>query len=629
MTTLTAGPRPVTVEEQDGLTEIHGTGYSLVLDPAALAHAPYAVLRDRAGQTWSALNLLSSLHTLESPDEVYAVDGCEVEVGAEVTVVVRTSSTAWTHHELRLVCGPDALELSVRVSGRGRLGSVQLLGGVGTLADGAAGSFASSIAFASVLVPAPGEPVQLVRPAHSAGQVGLVGDASPGRLHSVFSPPPLAFGLGRSVAEGPTSVPDGDWLGLSLRAPVAELTFTTMAYVPLDGGFSVRLEYEGHTEVTGQWRSPVLVLRPAATGWAVLEDHRRDLVEHRCAPATSPTARPDWWSEPIFCGWGAQCARVAAAAREQHPTLLPPVAERALGVGADARTVHHERRLTGPASALARQDVYDSFLARLAAHDLDPGTVVLDDRWQAAYGTAEPDPEHWPDLRGWIAGQHQQGRRVLLWWKAWDPAGLPADECVRDAAGRAVAADPANPRYRDHLAEIVTRLVSADGLDADGFKVDFTQRAPSGSSLQASPGVWGIAALHALLATLHDAAKRAKPDALVVTHTMHPAFADVCDMVRLNDVAGLAVGGRPVPVADQLRMRHEIARRMLPDHLVDTDQWPMPDRAEWRRYVDAQSGLGVPALYYLETIDRTGEPLTDEDLAAVAASWARYRKQLR
>jgi hypothetical protein len=100
-------------------------------------------------------------------------------------------------------------------------------------------------------------------------------------------------------------------------------------------------------------------------------------------------------------------------------------------------------------------------------------------------------------------------------------------------------------------------------------------------------------------------------------------------MVRLNDVAYAAVGGHPVPVVDQLRMRYAIASRTLPDHLVDTDQWPMPDRAEWRRYVDAQAELGVPALYYLETIDRTGEAVTDEDLAAVAASWSRYRGRTR
>jgi hypothetical protein len=33
----------------------------------------------------------------------------------------------------------------------------------------------------------------------------------------------------------------------------------------------------------------------------------------------------------------------------------------------------------------------------------------------------------------------------------------------------------------------------------------------------------------------------------------------------------------------------------------------------------------VPALYYLEAIDNSGEPLGDDDLALVRDSWASYR----
>jgi hypothetical protein len=54
----------------------------------------------------------------------------------------------------------------------------------------------------------------------------------------------------------------------------------------------------------------------------------------------------------------------------------------------------------------------------------------------------------------------------------------------------------------------------------------------------------------------------------------------------------------------------------------------MPNRAEWLRYVDAQIDKGVPALYYLEAIDRSGEHIHPEDLHRVAASWARYRESV-
>jgi hypothetical protein len=283
---------------------------------------------------------------------------------------------------------------------------------------------------------------------------------------------------------------------------------------------------------------------------------------------------------------------------------------------------------TGP--DLARQDLYDWWLAVLAAHGIEPGTVVVDDRWQAAYGTGEPDTSRWPDLRGWIRERHAAGQRVLLWWKAWDPEGLPPQECVLDPSGVPVAADPGSPAYLARLARIVGRLLGPDGIDADGFKIDFTQWAPSGRLLRrpgAPPGApWGIAALHAMLRTIYDAAKAAKPDALIVTHTPHPCFADVTDAIRLNDVLKSDPEGRPVPAADQLAFRHAVVTEALPRHLVDTDQWPIVDRAAWRAYVAAQGGLGVPALYYVDRIDSSGEELTPEDLALVATAWRTYRE---
>jgi hypothetical protein len=294
-------------------------------------------------------------------------------------------------------------------------------------------------------------------------------------------------------------------------------------------------------------------------------------------------------------------------------------------------TTEEEDEIARAAPALARQAVYDEFLTRLDEHDLHAGTVVIDDRWQAEYGTATPDERAWPDLKAWIARRHANGQKVLLWWKAWDPEGLPPDECILDAGGRAVAVDPGSEAYLSRLRAIVDQLLSPDGLDADGFKVDFTQRVPSGQTLRSSPhssGTWGIAALHRLLSTLHASAKQAKPDALVICHAIHASFSDSCDMVRLNDVLKFDVAGTRVPVADQLMFRAEIARRTLPQHPIDTDQWPMPSRSEWLAYAMAQPSLGVPALYYLESIDRSGEHIESADLHLIAKSWAAYREAL-
>ncbi|GIG29566.1 hypothetical protein [Cellulomonas marina] len=603
------------------------------------AHPPRAVLAGTDGRIWAHLSLLASVDRTDLVDESLAVGAPTVrqhvvaaaaggpgdEDVVDVELVVAT--TAWERTRVRLRCHEDHLVLTVTVEGRGTLADVRLLGGRAVLDTGACGSFRSLGEHRCVYVPTPTEPVQVVRAATAAASLGVVGDATAGRLHAVFSPPPLCLVLGRAVPAGPTQVPVAtsgqEWLSVGLVAPVVDLRLTELRYEPLDDGFHLVLDHDGHTHVDGTWTSPELHLRPVPDPVAALRQHREDHVVRGWAPAGPSSPPVDWWSEPLFCGWGAQCARAPLpGAPALHPTTLDALGPEVVPPGAVV------------APDLARQDVYDELLAHLAAHDVDPGTVVVDDRWQAAYGTAEPDPDRWPDLRGWVAGQHAAGRRVLLWWKAWDPEGLPVDECVTDARGRAVAADPSSPAYAARVRATVAALLGPDGVDADGFKVDFTQRSPAGHGLRRAAGVgpdapWGVAGLHALLALLHDAAKAAKPDALLVTHTPHPGFADVTDMVRLNDVLERDPAGAVAPLADQLRARAAVVAAVLPHHLVDTDQWPMLDRAQWRAYVAAQAGLGVHALYYAERIDRSGEPLTADDLALVARTWAEYRASRR
>lgn len=584
--------------------------------------------RDRAratlsrpdGRTWSDLSLVASVHRSGEADETYGTPAVSVQETPDgVTFRLVQATAAWERKEVVLEARPDAVHVSVTVEGDGAIDTVTLAGGDAVTATGACGRFRSSTGFRSVFTPGPTEPVQVVRPATSAVVLGIVGDAEPGRLHGIFSPPPLALAFSHEPAPGEgeraggaTGVPDGDWLGLVVRTAVTDATFTRVAYEPLDGGWNLRLDYEGHTHVVGRWTSPVVRFVPVPTPWAAIVDHREQVL----GTSTSfERPRPAWWDEPIFCGWGSQCALAAANAASADPGL----------VGGAAAT---------HAPSLSRQEHYDRWLDRLAEHDVVPGTVVIDDRWQAAYGTFTVDTTKWPDLAGWIAGRHRAGQKVLLWFKAWDPEGLPTDECVLDPSGRPVAVDPSNPAYLERLAAVVTHLVSPQGLDADGFKVDFTQRAPSGRSLTSAGdrepggGPWGIAALHALMRTVHTAAKAAKPDALVVNHTVNPLFADVTDMVRLNDVLERDPSGAKVSVVDQLRFRAAVARAALPGLPVDTDQWPMPDRDGWRAYVETQGTLGIPALYYVDAIDGSGEPLGDEDLALVARSWRAYRAGL-
>jgi hypothetical protein len=98
-------------------------------------------------------------------------------------------------------------------------------------------------------------------------------------------------------------------------------------------------------------------------------------------------------------------------------------------------------------------------------------------------------------------------------------------------------------------------------------------------------------------------------------------------MIRLNDVLRLDDPAPIVSIVPQLRYRAAVVRAACPDHLIDTDDWCMPDLATWRRYAEAKPDLGVPSLYYADRLDLSGERLTDADFELVRRTWTAYRER--
>ena len=534
-----------------------------------------AVLTRRDGEHWLTICLLASCDRVGCLDETVSYS---TSVDRD-TIVVERTSTAWARAGVSLAVGEAAIELQAWVEGEGRLTDVHLLGGR-SVAGPVTGLHRTGTSCTALFSPNPGDPGALVRHASEEAILGVNGDGELGRGHWFFTPAPLFLACRRDDEER--------WLGLGLAAPVDELTFVQAVHRPGDRAFHLVLEYEGHTSVDGRWKAPAVVLQPGLDSpYDGIRAQREDLATRGAAPPLREPERPAWWQGGIFCGWGAQC-RLSATG-------------------------------LGPAPALATQRNYDAFLDTLASHGVVPPTVVIDDKWQRTYGRNEPDEGKWPDLRGWIAARHDEDRRVLLWWKAWDPEGLPAELCIRRPDGEPVGLDPTNPDAAALLREVMHELLGSSGLDADGLKIDFTARTPSGAALAHAGARWGISLLHELLRIVYDEAKKAKADALVITQTPHPSFADVTDMVRLNDMLRMDDPGptRPEAVVPQMRHRAAVAAAALPDRLIDTDDWTSPDRATWRDYLAVKAGLGVPSLYYASHIDVTDEPLEEEDYAAL------------
>ena len=556
----------VDLAEHDGGVSVHARDYLLWLP----AGRPYALLTDPSGTPWLELFVPSSLHTrLELDDTTYLHSPRIERIDGGHRITIESDGTAWSAKRTVLECRADELRLTVEVVGTGELTDVHLLGGYysGDLQHGS-GFHQSGTDFRSVCNPEPWGSERRVLAAGESTVLDVLGTSVPGKEHWLFTPPPLCLAMSREAPPAtPVDLPGGPWMTIGVAAKPGDHNFTALHYEAVEGAFSLRLGYEGQTMVEGEFTTPSVRFRFGASDpYAGFADHADSLRAEGLAPGLVARARAAWWSEPIFSGWGAQCV----------------LSGRTGGCPQDFATQHD----------------YDAFLATLAEHGIVPGTIVVDDKWQVEYGGWRADESKWPDLRGWVDDRHNRNQRILLWWKAWDPEGLPAQWCVRNGRGDALGADPSNPAYEAALRETIDRMLGPAGYNADGLKIDFSARTPSGPGLTRHGAEWGIELLHLLLSIVYDQAKRTKPDALVMAHTPHPYFADVADMIRLNDVNTRA------PVVPQMAHRARVAQAACPQLLIDTDNWPMPDPASFRAYVAEQPNLGVPSLYYATHLDQ-------------------------
>jgi len=541
------------------------------------ADRPFVNLFTASGEQIAQLFVASSAHSTTGQDDTATLGPWEVEAAAdEVTLSRSARSSVWAEKRITFRCTPARLSYEIALMGDGRLTDVHYFGGYysGTVRWGS-GFFSSGQQFLRGLSPEPNtDEAFRFAPAESA-TIDLMGVPLPGRGDWFFTPPPFCFAL--EHASG--------WLGLGVEAAPGTHQFTAFRYQGGRDSFHLSLSYEGQTTVSGAITLPAIGFDFAETPYAAIAGHCVVARARLGYPRPGPQAA--WWRSPIFCGWGAQ-GYLAAREHGRYPDY-------------------------------ARQEHYDRFLATLDRHGLDPGILVIDDKWQATYGENTADPEKWPDLPGFITAQHARGRRVLLWLKLWDPEGLPAEECVRNAAGLPLAADPTNPAYEARLRAEVRHMLGHAGYDADGFKIDFSARVPSGPSLARHGAEWGLELMRRCLAIIYSEAKRTKPDALVMTHTPHPYLADVVDMIRLNDV------NMHTEIIAAMNHRARVAALACPEALIDTDNWPVTNRASWRTYLRRQAGLGIPSLYYVDHIDSTGEPLEEEDYALLREIWAGLR----
>lgn len=587
-------------------TLIRGDGYRLVIRSGERRTVRLEV---PPGHPIADLVLTSSAHPPRGVDELVELGDISVERSTDGLVAVAQSarSTIWDSKRAELRCRPDGLVYGVTFHGSAALDEVQLfesgdrdgsylnratLGGFWRPPRARDGWATSRAYFPRVFSPSPNGAGRTTFWHGERATINPSNEASFWGGDWFFTPAPFAYCLGG----------DGRWLAAGLAPERHELGFTHFDYRGGEG-WGLSLTYQGMARAEGTWASPPLVLLPGPNvdPYSALAGYHRWLEASGCLPPTRfQTER--WWGEPIWCGWGEQVAR--------------------------------EGRYR--AKALSSRSNYERWLAVLGRHGIEPGTVVIDDRWQARLGYPEPS-RRWPELAEFIVAQHAVGRRVLLWHNAWEVEAPDEDEAlIGQGGGTAVGAfgypmrDPTAPDFGDWMRRQMIRLLAPPphGLGADGLKLDILHSTPSGvgylvggTASGSGPGAWGNGLLHRLLGATYAAAKEARPDALVESHTANPYFRDTLDVLRLNDVFTDRTS-----VVPEMQHRARVARAAGFD-LIDTDGWAMPSRAALLAYVEAQPEVGIPALYYATKIDQSREPLRPADYRRIASVWERYRRR--
>jgi hypothetical protein len=473
-------------------------------------------------------------------------------------------------------------------------------------------STGSPAEFRQVFCPEPNSYArQFFRPFEYA-QVSVNADLDYCGGNFVANPGPLAFAVAKE--------PDREWLAFGLLVEPGEYLFSEYEYL---GGadFALNVNTWGAYPAGAGFRTPRMVIVPGGTAADAVRRYVQVLRDTGAVPAVR-REQPSWWSRPIVCGWGHQCYQ-ADLFRVRSSQERPP---------------------DNAAYTLSTQATYRDLVERLDYWDLRWGTLVIDARWFLAGGLKNVDVGRWPDLRGFIDEQHRRGRRVLLWWGPWDPEGVPAEECVRyqpgdrpprqnrpgrlakfgvPAPGAKLAIDVTLPANRERIRGQVRRLLGAGSAEcnADGFKIDHLAATPGVYGMAFPPGsrrLFGVEAAREYLSLLYQAAKEAKPDALLVGQSPNPYLADVQDMLRLGDVYARHADS----VLPEMAFRAEMARVVDRGWLVDTDGWPLPSLAAFREYAGAQPALGVCSLYYATHLDTTGEAFTADDYARLRRAWS-------
>lgn len=408
---------------------------------------------------------------------------------------------------------------------------------------------------------------------------------------------------------------DGLWVGAGLGVRPGQYDFEEYNYNTNEtnrvfgpGGFDCN--YNGKLHVDGSWESPHMLLFAAGDEGQMLKRYVGMLKKDYGLELAAKRDIPQWWRTPIFCGWGEQMS---------------------LGFR------DHGNFDGVQFGAYCTQSLHDEWMATLAQKKIRVGQVIIDAGWEkdGTTGDMYVDEQRWPDLRGWIENQRASGVRVLLWMMAWSRRGVPDDECIIDAQGKAVGADPTNPAYEKRLRAMIRRMLSSEEgcYNADGLKIDGELTCPQGPGLKNKGNVWGLELQRRYLSIVRDEARKHKPDAVMGLYMANPYMADLADVARVADLFGIK--GDPTAAMNH---RASLLAITNPASPIDTDHAFYYDvRENYTDIMAAQMAIpgAIPCLYHAKYVWHKHpfmptymDEMTDEHYAAVRKAFNRCWRDL-
>lgn len=397
-------------------------------------------------------------------------------------------------------------------------------------------------------------------------------------IYSILSVPPMFYHSYRIAGIGGT-------LAFGAIAEAGEHNFSAFEYHVSH----FRTNQDGHTVVNGEWTAPKIAIYTAEDHYDAGKKYCDIYFDTGIAKKGGAGVKPRFWYGPIACGW-----------IEQYAFGNSPEGD-------------------GKILFSCKQYVYERMLKKLAEKYLHPQILIIDDKWQDNYGTAEAHPERWPDLRGFIDNNYKNGIHTFMWYRLWDSEGVPEEYCVWDETNGKYVCDPTNPGYQEILRTAIHRIISSDEgcYNAAGMKLDFAFWQPNGRKANTYSGKYGAELLREYIALIRKIAKEIKPDAVINASPCHPYFAELVDQARLHDYDSSSRNALEI-----FTHRAKLWGTANPNALIDTDSGGFNTHRDMMRFMKGQPKLGIPDLYCVS--DLPNFAFTNDEWATIASIWREY-----